>query len=325
MKTGRIVSLVCFSFFCFLSAPMAMEAGYPTRSIEIVVGMAPGGGADLGTRMLAENSKKDLGQEVVVVNKPGAMYKIAYTLVSKAKPDGYTLGGGSDPSITLGPHQEKMPYGPEDFTYVSQFGTLTQGFVVQPDSPFKNVKDVVEFARANPDKLTVATLGTGGFSHMTIEALAVLENLKVRLVPFAGAAPAATALLGGHVMMTSTSFTGFAPFLKAKKLRLLAVASEKRRENYPDAPTLRELGYTSLVFDSYHIIIGPKNMEKAMVTKLADAFKKAMESPNFIKINQDLEMWERNPLFGDDLKELIFRRYKQNGEIVKKLGLTIKH
>ncbi len=125
-------------------------------------------------------------------------------------------------------------------------------------------------------------------------------------------------------MMTSTSFTGFAPFVKAKKLRLLAVASERRRESFPDAPTLKELGYPSLVFDSYHIIIGPKNMEKAMVNRLAEAFKKAMEAPNFIKVNQELEMWEKNPLFGDDLKDLIFRRYKQNGEIVKKLGMTVK-
>ncbi len=312
------------SAFSGLSISMASEPGYPTRAIEIIVGMAPGGGGDVGARMLAENSKKYFGQEVIVVNRPGGFNKIAYTLVSKAKPDGYTLGAGSEGSITLAPHLEKMPYHPDTFTFIVQFGRLAYGYVVLPDSPFRTIKDVIEFARANPDKLTISTLGSGSFSHIPWEYLALVEGLKIRLVPFSGAAPAATALLGGHVMIASSSFTGFNPFLKAKKVRLLAVASDERLESFPDVPTMKELGYPLLALTSYHIVIGPKNMEKAIVTKLEEGFKKGMEAPSFIKANQELEMYERNPLGGDRLKEVMIRHYKTNEELAKKLGLKVK-
>jgi tripartite-type tricarboxylate transporter receptor subunit TctC len=324
MKTEWGVCLTFFGIFCCLSSPAAMEPGYPTRAIEIIVGMSPGGGGDVGARMMAENSKKFVGQDVIVVNKPGGNNKIAYTLVSKAKPDGYTFGAGADSAITLGPHLEKTPYRPEDFTFIVQFGQLTQGFVVLPDSPFKSVKDVVEFARTNPDKIMISTTGSGSFSHMVWEYIALVENIKVKLVPFSGAAPAITALLGKHVTMVSTSFTGFNPYLVAKKVRLLAVANERRMEEYPDVPTLKEAGYPALVFNPYHIIIGPKNIEKPIVDKLAEAFKKGMQGPSFIKANKDLAMYAKNPVSGDELKEIMYRRYRQNEEFVKKLGVEIK-
>jgi tripartite-type tricarboxylate transporter receptor subunit TctC len=324
MKTTRRILGVVFSLICGACLSMAAEPGYPTKPIEIVVGMTPGGGGDVGTRMLAENSKKYLGQDVIVVNKPGGNNKIAYTLVSKAKPDGYTLGGGADSAITLGLHLEKTAYKFEDFTYICQFGLLTNGFVVLPDSPLRSIKDVIEFARSNPDKLTISTLGSGSFSHMVWEYLAMVEGIKLKLVPFAGAAPAQTAVLGGHVMVGSSSFTGFSPFVRAKKLRLLAIANDQRMEDYPDVPTLKEQGYPTLVLNAFHIIIGPKNIDKAIVSRLAEAFKKGMEGPSFIKANKDLEMYEKNPISGDELREVMLRRYQRNEEFVKKLGLGMK-
>jgi tripartite-type tricarboxylate transporter receptor subunit TctC len=324
MRTRGTVILIFLIFLGHLSISMAAEPGYPTRPIEIIVGMAPGGGGDVGARMLAENSKKYLGQEVIVVNKPGGYNKIAYTLVTKAKPDGYTLGAGSDGSITMAPHLEKMSYNHESFTFIVQFGQLAQGFVVLEDSPFRQLKDVIEFARTNPDKLTISTLGAGSTTHMPWEYLALVENLKIKLVPFSGAAPAVTALLGGHVMVASTSFTGFNPYLRARKVRLLAVTTEERMENYPDVPTLKELGYSTLVLVPYHVIIGPKNIEKSIVSRLVDAFKKGMEAPSFIKANQDLEMYKKNPLWGDELKETMIRQDRRYGELVKKLGLRVK-
>lgn len=316
--------LICLSLFWGVQLSMAAEPGYPTRPIEVIVGMAPGGGGDVGVRMMAENAKKYLGQEVVVVNKPGGNNKIAYTLVSKAKPDGYTLGGGADSAITLGLHLERTAYKFEDFTYITQFGLLTNGFVVLPDSPFRGIKDVIEFAKSNPDRLTISTLGSGSFSHMVWEYLALVEGLKLKLVPFSGAAPAQTAVLGGHVMVGSSSFTGFSPYVRAKKMRLLAIANERRMEDYPDVPTLKELGYPTLVLNAFHIIIGPKNIDKSIVNRLAEAFKKGMEAPSFVKANKDLEMYERNPISGDELREVMLRRYQRNEEFVKKLGLGIK-
>ncbi len=318
LMLGLISALFIFS------PPSALGQAYPDKPITIYCGFQPGATTDLTARTLAAGAEKLLGVPVVVENKPGGGATVAPALLATKKPDGYTLGAGSEGSITLAPHLEKMPYHPDTFTFIVQFGRLAYGYVVLPDSLFRTIKDVIEFARANPDKLTISTLGSGSFSHIPWEYLALVEGLKIRLVPFSGAAPAATALLGGHVMIASSSFTGFNPFLKAKKVRLLAVASDERLESFPDVPTMKELGYPLLALTSYHIVIGPKNMEKAIVTKLEEGFKKGMEAPSFIKANQELEMYERNPLGGDRLKEVMIRHYKTNEELAKKLGLKVK-
>jgi tripartite-type tricarboxylate transporter receptor subunit TctC len=303
-------------------ASMAAEFTYPTKTIEIVVGMAPGGGGDIEARVLAENSRKLLGQNIIVVNKPGAMNIVAYSGVMNAKPDGYTLGLGSDVVITLGPHLRKTPWnGPEDFTFIAQVGTLTSGWVVLPNSPLRTVKDVVEFARANPGKLSVSTLGVGSAGHMSMEGLALREKIQISLVPYSGAAPATTALLGGHVVMTASGFSGYYNHLKAKKLRLLAVEADERMSEFPEAPTLKESGYANLVAPVYHVVIGPKNMDRRIVSRLADAFKKAMEEPSYIKANKDIAMHIENPLVEDRLTTLMGQAFRQNGALAKELGV----
>lgn len=323
MKTAWMALIVSCAIFASVDG-MAAEI-YPNRPIEITIGYAPGAGTDLGTRMIAEQAKKDLGQDVVCVNKPGGAGRIALTLIAKAKPDGYSLAATTDSAIIAVPHLEKVPYKAlEDFTYISQFGTLDFGVTVAPDSPFKTFRDVVQFARANPDKLTMGIIGVGSADHVAFQALALLENLKIKFVPFAGAAPAMTALLGGHIMITSPASSGYAPHVKAKSARLLAVLGEERLEQYPDVPTLKELGYPSLVFQSWYVISGPKNMDKGIVKKLADAFRKAMATPEFIRVAKELEIYSPKTLSGDELRDGIVRRDRINDELFKKLGIAIK-
>jgi tripartite-type tricarboxylate transporter receptor subunit TctC len=321
MKTGWrtffIVSMVVFSF-----NSVSAQTAYPTRPIEITVGYAPGAGTDLGARMIAELSKKHLGVDIVCVNKPGGAGRIALTLISKAKPDGYSLGATTDGAVIASPHLEPVTYKPlEDFTFIHQYGTLDFGVTVVPDSPFKTFKEVVEFARANPEKLTMGVVGVGTTDHIALQALSLFENLKIKFVPFNGAAQTMTALLGGHVMTASTASSGYAPHVKAKTARLLAVMGEERMDPYPDVPTLKELGYPSLVFQSWYIISGPKNMEKSVAKKLEEAFGKAMMTPEFIKLAKDLEIHTKKPLFGQELREGLIQRNKNNVEIFRKLGM----
>jgi tripartite-type tricarboxylate transporter receptor subunit TctC len=324
MKLGGILLAAGLVFLCPI-APSAAEPGFPSKPIEIVIGYAPGAGTDLGARMIADQSKKFLGQDVVCVNKPGGAGRVAMTLISKAKPDGYTLSSGTDSSIIMAPNLEEVPYKPlEDFTFLNQFGTLNFGVTVLQDSPFKTFKEMVEFARANPDKLTLGTTGVNSTEHVAFQTLALMENLKIRLVPFAGAAPTMTALLGGHVLAAVPASSGFAPQVKAKTVRLLAVLSETRLEDYPDVPTLKEIGYPELVFQSWYILSGPRNIEKAVARRLEEAFGKAIESPEFIKLAGDLQIYTRKPLSGDELREGILRRNKRNVDIFKKLGIGIK-
>jgi tripartite-type tricarboxylate transporter receptor subunit TctC len=324
MKTAWTVFMMCI-IMCVGLDSMAAETAYPTKPIEITIGYAPGAGTDLGTRMVAEQAKKDLAQDILCVNKPGGAGRIALTLIAKAKPDGYSLAATTDSAIISVPHLEKVPYkAMEEFTFISQFGTLDFGVTVAQDSPFKTFKDIVQFARTNPDKLTIGIIGVGSADHIAFQALALMENLKVKFVPFSGAAPTMTALLGGHIMMASPASSGYAPHVKGKTARLLAVLGEERMEQYPDVPTLKELGYPSLVFQSWYVISGPRNIEKSIVNKLATAFKKAMATPEFIKLAKDLEIYAPKTLSGDELREGIVRRDKINEELFKKLGIGLK-
>ena len=321
MKTGVIVFFMCIVILFSLNSTAA-ETAYPTRPIEMTIGFAPGAGTDLGARMIAENSRKYLGQEVVCINKPGGAGRVAMTLMSKAKPDGYSLGATTSSCIVASPHLEEVPYKPlEDFTYINQYGMLNFGVSVVKGSPFKTFKEVIEFARANPDKLTVGIVGVNTTDHIALQALALFENLKIKFVPFDGAAPTMTALLGGHIMIATTASSGYAPHFKAGTVRLLVTYGEERMEQSPEVPTIKEVGYPSLVIQSWYAIYGPKNMEPSIVKKLEDAFGKAMMTPEFKKVADQLEIYTKKPLFGQELTNAFRNHYKNNGELYKKVGL----
>ncbi len=324
MKKELAIIFILLTFSYGLGSSIAAEPQYPTRSIELIVGFAPGGGTDLGARMVVELSKKDLGQDIVVVNKPGGGGRTVATLISKTKPDGYTLGAVTDSIAILLPHLEAVSYKPiEDFTFITRYGLLNFGVVVLSDSPFHSFREIIEFARANPGKLTVGTAGAGTTNHVAFQALSKMEGLNINIVPFAGENQTGTALLGGHIMVMSTAATGYARYLRARKVRLLAVMSEKRMEDSPEVPTLKELGY-ELVFQSWFVIIGPKDIEKPIVKKLAEAFNKAMETTPFIQLAQSLESWTKEPLSGEGLRKEIIRRNAINEALFKKLGMGIR-
>lgn len=324
MKTGLIVLCVYLATCLSFDFSIAADANYPSRPIEMTIGYSPGAGTDLGTRIIAEKSKKDLGQDVVCINKPGGGGRVALTLVSKAKPDGYNLAATTDSAVILSPNLEKVPYRPlEDLTFITQFGKLDFGVIVMANSPFKTFKDMIDFAQANPDKLTISTVGEGTANHIAFHALNLLKGLKIKLVPFSGAAPAMTALLGGHVMVASTASSGYAPYLKSKTVRLIAMMGDERLSEYPDVPTLKEMGYP-LEFQSWYIITGPKNMDKSIVKRLSDAFTKAMETPEYIKLAKELEIYVKKPFHGDELSAGIRERNRKNVELFKRLGIGLK-
>ncbi|MFH1335327.1 MAG: tripartite tricarboxylate transporter substrate binding protein [Candidatus Zixiibacteriota bacterium] len=323
-QTGMVVFVIFVTFFYGPYISGAAEVNYPTKPIEILISYSPGGGTDLGSRVIAEHSKKYLGQDLIVINKPGGAGRVGTTLIAKAKPDGYTIGAIADGSVVFSSQLAKVSYNPlEDFTYICQFGIMNIGLVVPAESPFRTIKDFIEFARVNPNKLTVSTLGVNGIPQTTVEALSHIEGVKIKPVPYSGAALAVTAMLGGHVMATAGASSGWASHLRAKKVRLLALFGDERVALYPDVPTLKELGYP-IVLDSWYVMLGPRNMEKAIVNKLGEAFKKAIDSPAFIKMAKKLEVWVEKPLFYDELKERLFQRYHNNAALFKQLGIGIK-
>lgn len=312
-------TLLALAHFGFTGEAAAQR--YPERPVTLIVPWPPGGSTDLAMRALAEAAGKHLPQRFVIENRPGASGTLgASFLAQNAKPDGYTV---SQMPITVFrlPHMGKTAFEPmSDFTWVIHLTGYTFGVVVRADSPWKTWQELIAYAKSNPGKVTYATPGHGTSLHITMEEIARLEGIQWLQIPFRGYAEGATALLGGHVMAQADS-TGWAEMVDAGRLRLLSTWGAQRTKRWPNAPTLKELGYP-LISNSPYGLAGPKGMDPNAVRVLHDAFKKALEDPDAQKILDkfDQEIYYLNSA---DYAAHARRTYEAEREIVKRLGLKL--
>lgn len=294
---------------------------FPEKPITLIVPWPAGGSTDLSMRALAEAASRHLPQKVVIENRPGVGGTLgAQHLAQNARPDGYTV---SQMPITVfrHPHMTKTNYDPmADFTWIIHLTGYTFGVVVRADSPFKTFRDLVEYARANPGKLTYGTPGNGTSLHITMEQIAIKEGVKWTQVPFKGYADNATSLLGGHTMSLADS-TGWAESVTAGKMRLLVTWGERRTKRWPEAPTLVDLGY-GIVSNSPYGLAGPKGMDPAVVKVLHDAFKKGLEDPKTLEM---FERFDQDSAYLDSAAYAAHARksFQEEGEMIRKLGLKM--
>jgi len=319
-KKGFLLITLILGFLGWTQGAQAQE--FPARPITLLISMMPGAGVDLGARMIAQGATKILGQEIIPVTKTGGGGSVAAGILANSKGDGHTLLAGTHGALTNVPHLESVAFDPlKDFIPVIQYGSLITGIVVRSDSPHKSFKDLIEFARKNPGKVSFGTPGIGIAPHLAMEIVKLEEKVDIPLIPFPGATPTLTALLGGHVSACGVSTSGFLPHLRAGKVKVLATTGDKRIEVIPDVPTLFELGYPQGVLIEIYLITAPKGTPTAVVKTLEGAFRKAMETPEFRALAENLYMYVEDPLSGQKLKEFIEDQYAKNGEIIRKAKL----
>jgi tripartite-type tricarboxylate transporter receptor subunit TctC len=304
-----------------LVALPALAQAFPSRPIKLICPWTAGGSTDAVMRSIAESASKALGGQIVVENKAGASGMLGPNELVKAPPDGYTLS-----QLTIGvarlPHMQKMQFDPlKDFTYIACLTGYTFGLVVRADSPVKTIKELVDYAKANPGKFTFGSPGNGTTPHLAVEEFAFKAGIKMQHVPFKGVAEGMQALLGGHIMGHSDS-TGWASHVDAGTMRLLATYGSKRTKRWPNIPTLHELGYETLA-DSPFGIGGPKGMDPAVTRRLHDAFKKTLEDPAVLAT---FEKYDQSVIYmnGPDYEKYIREQFVREKEIIEKLGLSMK-
>lgn len=300
----------------------AMAQSYPTKPITLIVPWPAGGSTDVAMRAMAQHAEKTLGQPIIIDNKAGASGTLGpAAMAATAKPDGYTIAQIPITIMRL-PMMQKVSWDAEkSFTYIAHLTGYTFGITAKADGPFKKWQDVVEFAKANPGKVTYATPGAGTSLHIGMEQIAEASGIKLTQVPFKGGAETGAAVLGGHTMLQADS-TGWKPLVEAGQLRLLAIWTANRSKVWPDVPTLKELGYP-LVFESPFGIAGPKGMDPKIVQILHDAFKKAVEDPGVIAT---LEKYDMVPSYLNtaDYNAFVRQVIEQEKGILTKLGLLKK-
>src|SRR5947199_2099472 len=227
----------------------AVAQDYPTKPITLIVPWPAGGSTDISMRAIADAASKHLGQPIAIDNKAGGGGTVGpATMAATAKPDGYTIAQLPITVFRL-PLMQEVSWDPaKDFSYIIHLTGYTFGVTTNAESQFKTWKDVVDYAKQNPGKVTYATPGTGTSLHVGMEQIAGLAGIKLTQVPFKGGAETNAAVLGRHTMLQADS-TGWRPLVDAGKLRLLMVWTSMRSPNFPDVPTLKELGYP-MVYDS---------------------------------------------------------------------------
>ncbi len=279
--------------------PAAAQEGQPVR---LIVGYAAGGPVDQGARLFGQALSKELGQPVMVENKTGANATIAGTEVVRAKPDGLTLWFAASPTITISPNvMSKMPFDPaKDLAPVAPILSYYNVLVVNNNEPYKNVKELVAYAKANPGKLAYGSAGVGGSNHLGALLFSKRSGIDMNHIPYKGNAPAMTDVIGGQLNMMLDIISTASTYIHSGKVRAIAVTSPQRNASLPDVPTFAESGIAGLEgFDvgGWYGVYGPKGMSPELVAKLNKAVNAALAQPDLKKRYKELgyDEWTGSP------------------------------
>jgi tripartite-type tricarboxylate transporter receptor subunit TctC len=306
-------------------SPFAVQAqaAFPSKALTIVVPFSAGGTTDILARVVGQYMSKDLGQPVIIDNRAGAGGNIGAQMVARAAPDGYTLLMG-----TVGTHAinqslyKKMPFDPiKDFAPITRVALVPNLLVANPGQPYKNVKELIAYAKANPGKVTFASSGSGTSIHLSGEMFSQMAGVEMQHIPYKGSAPALTDLLGGQTAIMFDNMPSVIGHVKAGKLRPLAVTTPQRSPALPDVPTIAEAGVPGYSATSWFGLLAPANTPAPVIAKLNASILKALADPEVKKkmAEQGAEPHGEKP---EQFAEFIRSETAKWGQTVKKSGAT---
>ncbi|MFT3813905.1 MAG: tripartite tricarboxylate transporter substrate binding protein [Acidovorax sp.] len=318
MKTMRRLAVLACAAWAVL--PVQAQEYPAAKPITLIVPFPAGGATDVQARALARAASAELKQQIVILNQPGVAATLGpATMARQAKPDGYTIALSAG-TLLRQPHLQKVNYDPlKDFTWIMGVAAYTTGITVKADAPWKTAKELFAYAKAHPGKVSYGTVGKGSTAHIAMSALQKAAGLEFNFVPFKGAIEVFTALQGGHLDVAAEA--GFGSTVDSGKGRLLAVFNEQRTKERPDVPTVKELGYNVVLASNYGIA-GPKGMDPKVVKTLHDAFKKAMDDPEFLRIlkqNDESTMYMDSKAYTD----WAARTYAQEKRYLTELNIQL--
>jgi tripartite-type tricarboxylate transporter receptor subunit TctC len=310
-------SIIGLSLVLVLFMSVSIQAAeFPTKEVQIIIPWAAGGATDLIFRALGATTGKYLGKAVVIVNRTGGAGAVGYTEAMQAKPDGYTLVSAITP-LTILPHRVKTAYTYKSFEPIINVVKDPGMFLVRSDAPWKSLKEFLDYAKKNPEMITVGNSGTGGGVHLIALAFENAAGVTFNHIPFAGGGPSVTALLGGHVNAVSVSPPEGIEHVKAGKLKIIALFSEKRFEMFPDVQTVKEQGI-DFVMGQWRGLVSSKGTPPDVINILHDAFKKGMDDPVFQKNAEDMaiNLYHLGP---EEFGKLMASQHELFGKLIQEM------
>ncbi|MDB5805500.1 MAG: tripartite tricarboxylate transporter substrate binding protein [Betaproteobacteria bacterium] len=301
----------------------AQAQNWPSRPIHIINPYSPGGPSDAVIRVLTEGLGSELGQPFVIESKPGGGTVIGAAYVAKSAPDGYTYLLSTVAPLILQPAiNPALPYDAQrDFAPVGLIASIPNLITVHPSVPINNLKQLVDYARANPGKLNYASAGAGTGPHLGAELFSRMANIKMTHVPYGGAAPAVLGVLGGQVQVSWVNITPQIAHVRAGKLRPIAIGSAQRSSLFPEVPTVIESGYAGYISESWNGLVAPAGTPKAVIAKLAEAMGKVMAAAKTKEVLNNIGAL--NISAGpEEFAAYIKEDEKREVPLIKSLGLT---
>ena len=277
MKASVLSVLLC----SLIALASSAAAEYPERPLRLILSSAPGASSDIVSRILAAELVKQMGQQIIIDNRPGAVQTIGTAMIVRANPDGYTLGYAN--VVTLAINKAllaKLPYDPDrDLALVGQFLSTYNLLAVANSLPVKSVKELIDYARLNPGRLLNCSSGNGTTGHLGGELFKIMTGTQFVHVPYKGSAQCLTDLASGQIQLIFDNLTSIAPHVKAGRVRGLGVSSMRRSLIFPDIPTIAEAGVPGYETNSWGGMVVPVRTPRAIVTKLNAEINKALQSP----------------------------------------------
>ncbi|MGE8565102.1 Tripartite tricarboxylate transporter family receptor [compost metagenome] len=321
-------TLICLATAACAALPsasvLAQQAAWPTHAITLVVPFAAGGGGDTLARLVAEPLSRELGQSIIVENRPGAGGNIGTSIAARANPDGYTLSYGTNGTQATNHWLYKSPgYAPSDFEPISRFTVIAAALVVNgTDDRFKSLDQLLAYAKSHPGELTCGSAGNGTSSHLACELLNQMAGIKVMHIPYKGGGAAMTDLLGGRISFLIDVMPNVSGQIAAGKLRALAVTTPERVASNPDIPTMNEAGVKGYEFFAWDGLYAPKGTPPDVLDKLNAAVNKALQRPD-VKKTLESRGAIPSPTTRQTLKDFGAEEYTRLGKVVKTAGAAI--
>lgn len=300
--------------FSFIASIANAAETYPARPVRMILPVAPSGGSDITARAMAPKLIEGLGQQVIIDNRPGGGGTVGMALAARAAPDGYTFIQSSiGPTAVDASLHSKMPYDTlKDFTPIARGVSALNILVVHPTLSVHSVKDLIDYAKKNPGKLNFGSSGIGHADHLAGELFKSMAGVQMQHIAYKGGAPAMTELLGANIQLIFSTVSTAVSFIKAGRIRPIAVTSAKRVTLFPDIPTVAEAGLPGFEVDNWYCFLGPRGMPKPIVNRLHREINRALEDP---QVKARLEGYGIFPFtmatpeaFGDYIKSEI-RKY----------------
>ena len=317
----KITGLLVCAALATAGAQAAQAQDYPTRPVRVVVAFPPGGPTDFVGRLVTDKMTAALGQRVYIENRAGAAGTVGADNVAKADPDGYSLFLTTSGAVTIAPHIQSVPYDPlRDFAPVALVTKVTEILVVTPKLGIKSVKELIALAKAKPGGVSFASTGIGSPPHLALELLDVSANVKFLHVPYRGAAPALTDLLGGQVQVLAADLPVLISQIQAGTLVPIGAASDKRDALLPDVPTLAEQGYPNTDASNWYALLAPAKTPPAVIAKLNKALNDALNDP---EVHEKLVKAGATPVGGtpEALGAFMKSEYEKWGKVVADRGI----